>query len=103
MRRTMMVVVAGAFAVTLGTAAHADCRTDTDCKANRVCVSGKCKEPPAGQPPPPAAAPVAPTEPAPPRANPVEEGCRTDAECKGGRVCETGKCVQTSAARMISQ
>lgn len=47
-------------ALLLSSTAHAQCSKDTDCKGDRVCESGVCKEaPPSAAPAAPAAQPVA--------------------------------------------
>ncbi|HEX9579002.1 MAG TPA: EB domain-containing protein [Myxococcales bacterium] len=56
-------------AALLAGAAWADCEKDSDCKAGRACVAGKCVD---------------------------RKSCFKDADCPGDQVCETSRCVAPS-------
>ena len=51
--------------------AQAACRSDSECKGDRVCINGACTAPPA----------------------PTTSGCSTDNDCKGDRTCRAGVCL----------
>ncbi|MBI4699780.1 MAG: hypothetical protein HY744_01215 [Deltaproteobacteria bacterium] len=61
--------------------ATAGCTKDSDCKGNRICVAGACREPVAATP---------------------AGGCKQDSDCSAGQSCASGKCesraVSTAAA-----
>jgi hypothetical protein len=56
----------------------AQCTMDIECKGDRICVKGKCIDPPAVQPKP----------------------CTKDVDCLGDSTCEKGRCV---AAKLPAQ
>jgi hypothetical protein len=56
-------------AALLAGAARADCEKESDCKAGRACIAGKCVD---------------------------RKSCFKDADCPGDQVCETSRCVAPS-------
>lgn len=67
--------------------AHAGCEKDTDCKGDRICDQGECKEP------------VAPTF---VTSEPSLGGCEKDTDCKGDRICEQGACIDPANSATAS-
>lgn len=53
----------------ISTRLNAQCTKDIDCKGDRICVNGKCEEPPKQKPP-----------------------CTKDIDCQGDSVCDQGRC-----------
>jgi hypothetical protein len=68
-----LIVAAVAFAA-LGGNANAQCRSDADCRAGRVCLGGACSAP----------------------------TCTMDVECPADQVCVSGTCVVLAAATASS-
>jgi hypothetical protein len=58
------------FALIIANHCLAQCMKDFDCKGDRICVQGKCIDPPTKRPP-----------------------CTKDVDCRGDSTCENGRCV----------
>ncbi len=63
--------------------ADGGCTSDKDCKGDRICVDGKCVNPPSGDAPPGDTPPADPNEPAPDPSKPVSETLRFSGSLSG--------------------
>jgi len=66
------------------------CSKDTDCKGDRICVSGVCVSPSSSGPPGRTLPPQKPPAPAVP--GPKAPQCESSADCERGEICFDGAC-----------